>query len=355
MKKGIVLVDTMYLSVRYPKSDIYKRWSKHAIGCDPRQLRTGIPVKDFVIRPGASGYAISLWHHDARIFLTPETDDIRGQGNGMGIWVQLGPKFLIDHITDIQTAVGELLSKVGIRKKYETRITRLDIAIDLFNINMKEQNPNLWRSGWVGRSKVSSNYFNSRTGEFETINIGSRESAVYVRVYDKLVQAINEGDIYFWLDVWQEKIKSVTRIEWEVKQREGNFSEALQDFYKFNGFAIRELMIYLLDWGRLCIPNCTDTNRNRWEETDFWKNLREFVSDWAQGVTWPTSRYGKEYKPVSERYIRQLSGTIVGGMARLSDSDPSLASMLDGMAEYGEDYETIKKRANAKRDVINNL
>ena len=48
--------------------------------------------------------------HDARVFLTDDVDEKRGDGNGMGIWVQLGPKFLIMSMgKDCNDAVRKLL------------------------------------------------------------------------------------------------------------------------------------------------------------------------------------------------------------------------------------------------------
>lgn len=352
---GIVVIDTMYLSVRYPKADIYERWKPHVEGVPHRKLKEGVAVGDFVLKNGASGYKFSIWQHDARAYITPEVDEKLGDGKGMGIWLQLGPKFLIHHARALKPAVNEFLEKIGVNGEYETRITRIDIAIDLFNVKLANQDINLWHEGWVGRSKVSAHHFNSRTGELETINIGSRKSAVYVRVYDKIAQAIKEGDIVYWFDVWGGSKENLTRIEWEVNPREGNFSDNLQDFSKFDGFAVRELLNYLLDWGRLCVPDETDSNRNRWQDVQLWAGVRKVAEKWSHGVDWPTSRYGKEFRPVSEAYARFVSGVISGAQARFGKNEPSFGDMLEGLEKYGETHKVIQSKAQAKYKRLINL
>ena len=111
MKKGLVSLDTLRVNVKYPKNDVYNYWDRFKGDADSRTLKQGIIAEDFIIRSGTPGYPFSLWKHDARIYLTKETDDIRGEGKGMGILVQLGPKFIIEHITELVTAIESLLSK----------------------------------------------------------------------------------------------------------------------------------------------------------------------------------------------------------------------------------------------------
>ena len=353
--KAFITIDTIYLNVRYPYSDIFLKWFKYADGVDHRRLKEGIAVSDFVVRCGSAGYKISIWQHDARLFLTEDVDEKRGEGKGMGIWVQLGPKFIIQHINNLHAAVNELLKAAGIEGEYPIRITRLDVAVDLLGLAMSEQDLNLWFDGWVGRSKVSKIERNSRTGELETLYVGSRSSAVYLRVYDKVAQAAAEGDLMYWFDVWQESDQPVTRVEWEVKPSEGNFQEDLKDFCLFNGFSVRELLIYLLDWGRLCIPDMNDSNRRRWKDAQLWTDLRDVVAIWADGVDWPTSRYGKEFHGISEAYIKFVSGTIAGAMARCDSKAPSLHTLFAYLEDHGETWTVINKKALKKAEIIARL
>lgn len=351
---GVIHLDTLYLLIKYPHEDIFKRWYNIIKDADYQLLKLGFPVEKFLIRNGASCYKVSLWQHDARIYLTDQVDDKLGEGKGAGIWVQLGPKFLIHHITHLQRAVSELLADAGLIGEYTIKINRLDVAIDIFGVSMKDQDLNLWRYGWVGRSKVSSNFFNSRTGALETINIGSRGSSVYLRIYDKLAQAIQEGDIEYWLDIWKDNPSAVTRVEWELKPKQGGFPMDLQDFSLLNGFSIRELLKYLIDWGRLCIPNPEDSNNRRWQDAPFWTLARDLVNEFSED-DYPVSRYGKEFQGVSEAYIKFLSGTLSGGMARLGTDNPDIFELIQGLEKNGHPMQMIQRVAAKKAARISKL
>ncbi len=288
--------------------------------------------------------------------MTDQVDQKVGEGNGSGIWIQLGPKFLIENIYHLQSSVKELLAAVGANGDYPITINRIDIAMDLFGVSMKEQDINQWQARWVGRSKVSDLHFNSRTSDLETIYIGSRKSAIFLRVYDKVAQAISQGDILYWLDIWKDCKGSVIRIEWEIKPKEGHFGNDLQDFSLFNGFSIRELLNYLLDWGRLCVPNPDDSNNRRWKDSELWQKARALAAEFSEGVDYPTSRYGKEFHGVSDAYIKQLSGVISGGMARLGmDKEPNMVALIEGLNKHGQPLERIQKNAKRKKGIYSKL
>lgn len=354
---GLIHLDTLYLIVKYPRQDVFQKWYRQVKDVDYRLLKEGIVSGEFVIKSGASCYKVSVWQHDARIFLTDQVDEKLGEGKGMGIWIQLGAKFLIHHMGHLQSAVKELLEAVGVVGDYPIKINRLDVAMDLFGVNMQEQDLNLWRAGWVGRSKVSSNFFNSRTGALETINIGARGSAVYLRIYDKLAQANKEGDIEYWLDVWKSNPSAVTRIEWEIKPKKGGFVNDLQDFSLFTGFTFIELLNYLLDWGRLCIPNPDDSNNRRWHDALLWESARALAAEFSDGVDWAVSRHGKEFHGVSKAYIKFLSGTISGGMARfgLGIDKPNMVSLIEGLAKNGHELAGIQIKALQKAKIYSKL
>ncbi len=329
-------------------------WFRYAETANFRRLKEGIPVGNFVVRNGTQGYKVSVWQHDARVFLTDQVDAKLGEDKGMGIWVQLGPKFIIQHTNNLHLAVKELLEGIGISGDYPINITRIDIAVDLPGVSMKDQDLNIWRFGWVGRSKLSAVYFNSRSGELETINIGSRQSAVFLRIYNKFAQAVKEGDIDYWWDVWGENLGEVTRVEWEIKPNEGGFVYE-RDFNTFNGFSVVELLNYLVNWGKLCIPNDSDSNNRRWKEAPFWEQLKKVVYEWANEINWPTSRKGKEFHGISEAYAKFVSGTLSGAMARFSEESPSIIRMIEGLEKYGEGFDVINKKADRKRAIYSRL
>lgn len=355
LMNGFVTIDALYLHVKYPKRDIFDEYYKYIEGVDTRILKEGCIVGNFLVRNGSCGYKLSVWQHDARAFITDQVDEKCGEGNGMGIWIQLGPKFLLENIDDRQAAVYIFLIELGIKEFYPISITRIDIAIDCLGLDMISQDVDIWKKGWVGRSKLSKVYYNSRTGLLESLYVGSRKSPILLRVYDKVAQAIADGDYLYWLDVWENFEGPVTRLEWEVKTKDGNFSNKLTNFEKFDGISIRELMNYLLNWGRLCTPDPSDTNRNRWEDSPLWSEIRELVAKWSKGINWPISRYGKEFHGVSMAYVKFLSGTISGGMAKLNLQNLSVEGLFEGLNAFGEDIEKIKHKAQFKANRIKRL
>jgi hypothetical protein len=351
-----ISVDTLYINVKYPRKDVFERWYRVIRGCESRELINGVHEGNFVVKGGKSGYKVGVWSHDIRAFLTDEVDELRGEGLGMGIWVQIGPKFLIDHPPgkELRKAAREFLSAIGVRGDWPINITRIDIALDLFDVELANQDIELWRNGWVGRAGISSIYFNPRSGQLETINIGSRRSPIYLRIYDKVAEALTKGDISYWWDVWKICWSKVTRLEWEVKPKKGGFEE-LYDFDQLSKRKIVELLNRLMKSGRLCIPNPNDSNNRRWEVSDFWTKVITAAEDWAGDITWPTSRLGKEFKGITEGYLRGLKGNLSGGMAKLSPENPNLFNMLSALDEYGFGLEKIQKDAEAKAEIIKRL
>ena len=353
--EAFITIDTLYLHMNYPAPDIFDKYYPYVSEVDSRVLREGCVVGNFVIRNGSCGYKISVWKHDARVFLTDQVDEKCGDGKGMGIWIQLGPKFMLENINSLQDAVYDLLFEIGIDVIYPIAITRIDIAIDCLNVDMKEQDLQSWQKNWVGRSKVSHVYFNSRTSLLESLYVGSRKSPIYLRVYDKVTQSISDGDYKYWVDVWGNFEGPVTRLEWEVKTKDGNFPNNLTNFEKFDAVSVKELINYLLNWGRLCSPDQADTNRNRWRDSQLWSEIRGFVSKWSNGVSWPTSRYGQEFHGISPAYVKFLSGTLSGGMAKLCPENLSLKGLMEALDDYDEDPGRIIRQAETKAKRINRL
>jgi hypothetical protein len=76
------------------------------------------------------------------------------------------------------------------------------------------------------------------------------------------------------------------------------------------------------------------------------------IIDWPKDTSWPMSRKGKEFKGISEEYIRSVAGTLSGGMARLNPEYPTLFSMLSKLEDFGSGIEEIQKEAENKADVF---
>lgn len=91
--------------------------------------------------------------------------------------------------------------------------TRLDLAIDLFNYNIKDYN-----IIDIGNRKTA--YFYDRTGKLETIYSGSMKSDKYIRIYNKAVE---------------QKMKNLDWWRFEIQLRDvyiDKYLSELVDFYQ---------------------------------------------------------------------------------------------------------------------------
>ena len=79
-------------------------------------------------------------------------------------------------------------------------INRVDLAADVLGVAMADFRPEEWVSGWVGYAEQFSVWGTSR--RLETVYFGSRESSVYLRVYDKVAEATKGGDLAYWRQAW---------------------------------------------------------------------------------------------------------------------------------------------------------
>ncbi|MFV2045258.1 MAG: hypothetical protein ACC700_18750 [Anaerolineales bacterium] len=351
---GWVGLDSLYLNVKYPKTDVFDRWFQVGKSARYRELSRGIAIGDLVLRGGAGGYRLSVWRGDARAYLTDQVDQVVGEGRGMGIWMQLGPKFLISHWADLHSAVRKWLLLIGVHGKWPIGVTRLDLAVDLPGLQIGESDLELFRNGWVGRSRMSSAFFDPESGELQSIYIGSRRSAVMLRIYDKVAQSESEGDLQYWREIWGGHAGAVTRVEWEVKPKRGGF-EDLVDFKEVAEGSLKAFGIYLLTWGRLCEPEASDTNNRRWNEARLWQEVRKALEDWSDGTSKRLSRQPKVMSGVSEQYLHNLAGHLSGGMARLSVGRVGLYGLLKGLAKNGIKLDQIEAMAVEKAKVLRML
>jgi hypothetical protein len=111
----------------------------------------------------------------------------------------------------------------------------------------------------------------------------------------------------------------------------------------------------LVDWGRLCVPDPNDSNNRRWKDTPFWERVKAAVAEFSAGHDFPISRHGKEFHGVSEGYIKFLSGTISGGMARLGLDNPNMVTMLESLSKNGHGLESIQRTATQKAALFSKL
>lgn len=169
-------LDSLYLVVEYPHADVFQQWALGVSDLQKPELYAGIPYEGMVLKRGANGYRLAVWDADARVFLTDRVADrLTGSsaaGQGMGIMLQLGPKWLrcfggspadAQYLKD--SVCGQLML-FGVKdpERYPMRVNRLDIALDVLGLDMASFSVDEWRGQWVGYAKPRTFHLSRRTG-----------------------------------------------------------------------------------------------------------------------------------------------------------------------------------------------
>lgn len=358
-ERCVITLDTLYLVAKVPDDRVYLRWWSELQAVEHKLKGEGVPVDEFVCRGGASGYKFSLWFGDARVFVARSVD--------MGLWVQLGPKFLALYADKLRVMVIDLLCMVGCPAEWfalqdvggvrlmpcPINVNRVDVAVDCLGHDlsgMTIDGPDGWNNGWVGYSKPTKVFYGVRG--LETVQIGSRESAVFARCYDKVAEAVKTGDIDYWRLVWGDWQGPVTRFEWQVSIKSGGFDE-FKDFYRWSDVQMISLLNYLVAWGSLRVPD--EGRRDRWELSAFWDGLLTGCQKYADGESSRAVRVYKTPAEISDAYVKFLSGAISGGMARFAGKQISLVELLEGMSKRGHGLERLQLRALERWEILYRL
>ncbi|MBZ0284286.1 MAG: hypothetical protein K8L97_26340 [Anaerolineae bacterium] len=364
-------IDSLYLILEYPHLDVYTRWASIIRDEGNPRLHEGVPFEDFLLRRGGLGYKFSIWDGDARLFITDRvTDrlkDTASAGQGMGVMLQLGPKWLCQYgdVISPQKLTEHVLAQlivfgVSNPEKYPIRINRMDITADVLGLPVASFSIDEWRNQWVGYAVQKHFHISARTGQLEGLSIGSSEGAVRFKVYDKVAESIGRGTSGFWRSVWgvgeQDEI-AVARFEWTIKCYAGRYAGIRYlSQLTFEGFL--QLLNYAsLHWGRLCIPQAEDSNPSRWPLHPIWEALRELIDDWTFNYKGRAKR-DYDFRPdLNEDYLKSVNGWLGGFMARVGierglDTPAGLATALQLLESEGH---SLNKKAVEKWELLSKM
>lgn len=364
-------LDSLYLVVEYPNIDVYRYWSSFVPNGFDKRLFDGIPQDNVLIRRGALGYKLSVWHGDARLFLTDRVEDslvkTNEQGQGMGLMLQLGAKWLCQN-ADLSSqealsgAIFELLRlfKVPQPELYPMRLNRIDIALDVIGINISDFSMDEWQHGWVGRASVHGFYIDSTTRTLSGFDIGTSQGAVRFKAYDKVLQSIKDKDSFFWFSVWDltSMPKSgITRFEWSIKPHNAQFvgMQYLSE-YSFDG--LRELINYVTEkWGRLCIVQQTE-KRTRWETHPLWVRIRRImVEEWDIDHVGMAKREYHISPDLNPEYLNSVTGWLAGLMARIAIEKgyDQPADVIEALVLAEKQSKPVEIKAREKLSILSKL
>lgn len=372
IRTGFLGIDSLYLVLEYPHSDVYERWLGYAGSLSNPKLYKGIVADDFVLRRGALGYKLSVWNADARLFLTDHVEDrLRGtvyEGQGMGVMLQLGPKWLsqfcqIHAVERFRNNIIGQLMYFGVNNPadYPCRINRIDVALDVVGLAVDSLSLDDWRQQWVGYGALSSVYFNRKTRKLETLTFGTSQGSVRFKVYDKQAESLKSGSGGFWHSVWglpeDDWFTPVARFEWTVKCHAGRFTgmRYLSDF-SMDGF-MQVLNYASLKWGSLRVPQDDDSNSSRWPLSPLWQDIRALIDNWSFNYDKIAERDYDLQPDLKSTYLRAAAGWLAGLRARVGIENGTLGpAKLAEALMYLEDVNlSVDNKAAEKWKVLDRL
>ncbi len=225
---------------------------------------------------GGMGYTQSAFFLDGgRIFWHDERPE-------MGIHIRLNSTSMALVGLTALGAINRVLDMGG-------QITRLDIAFDdldgLLDINHMHEKllaGNVQtRFRKVARIQGAIIGLSQNIGD--TINVGSRTSHAFVRVYDKKREQEARGKDVSGIDTW-------TRVELELKSEKAHmFAGLLGECAAGNDLDAPAILCSNLLWGLLDfkIPNPDDENKSRWDTSHWWADFLEATAKLTLSIPSP--------------------------------------------------------------------
>lgn len=176
----------------------------------------------------------------------------------MGVWVEMSGQ---------GCRTFESMSKVGWDNLFkfihenDLNMTRLDVAYDDHTgiLDIQQVAEDTRKRRFISRSDKYQVHYSGDTGSDEeglTIDIGSPQSKVVIRIYDKAIERGHSNKEMHWV-----------RCEMQLRD-----DRALQ-FTKIPRPIGEAFAGVLLNYLRYVVPNDGDSNKSRWEMTDYWYAL----------------------------------------------------------------------------------
>jgi hypothetical protein len=318
-------IDTLFINVQYPGNDIYYSWYEMVDKMPAYMLKEGVPAKGFVVSPGKLGYNLCVSWGNVSAYLSKYNVSERADGIGMGILLQIGPLFINMYQDEVYSEILRFLEKLGLPDIFPMTVTRVDLRIDLLGFPIKGIPRVSLENQWVGRAELTKTYSNGPI--IQGYEIGSRQSAVFLRIYNKVLEAKKSGDLSYWYRVWGQKPSEVTRIEWQVRPKKGDFPESIKQFALLNSHSMAELGKYLLSWGRLTMPMSNDSVKSRWPLHPLWDLLHRGIEQYSQKPLSELKRTPASYEKSICDLIPMTEGLISTLMARQNPENPNWADV----------------------------
>jgi len=286
---------------------------------------------------GGMGYQKSIALGDGgRIFYHPERQK-------MGIHVRLGAKGLSQVLT---TPVG-LLKRVVER---EGKFTRIDIAFDDLDglLDIDEIYEKLLLGDVVTRwrrvARIEGHVMGDGGKTGYTINVGSRVSESFLRIYDKLLEQMAKKQDVSGIDHW-------VRVELELKGEKADvFGRIIVDTSAFEdgrtaGELCAELLLGMVDFKD---KNEGEKNKSRWQTSTWWEEFVRTTSKLKLSIP-KDKRTLQDSKNWLEKFVSSTMSMIVLSM----DDDEGQSGFEFIMFCIAKGHHTMTKEQWTKLELFN--
>ena len=289
---------------------------------------------------GAHGYKDRLYYGCISVHYNGRED--------MGVWVELtgqGCRAFEDH-TKLPNKWDDLTKFV---LENDLHITRFDVAFDDHTgvLDMKTIQDAIEAQRYVSPS----NFWETiRSSEGQSAYIGSPKSLIRIRIYDKAAErGYTDGRHWNRVELQLRDERADKFIRLTVKAPTKKAGEPMkpvsvaQPTYKGTGEVAEDLTLgqafsgVLLNYLRIVEPSETDSNKSRWQMTDYWASILEEVgkiSLWsAPGGAYNLAR--------CNRYVFDYAGNAVDCLIDVY-----------GVKEFLDRINTRKCKPNPKYELI---
>lgn len=253
--------------------------------------------------------------------------DGRRKTDKNGMPVEMGTCFemsgqgcrLFEEISNI--SIPELFKRC---KAADCHFTRIDIAYDDFNYCIPINNiiHDIHKFNWV--SRVSEFRVEEHAGHAgQTVYIGSRSSALFLRIYDKKFER-SADDIPYWF-----------RLEMQIKQHK---ADDFIDKYLSGKWTIGELFFGVLDnFVRFVEPTENDSNKRRWNKRQYWIKLLGDIER-IKLATPKTTEYNLKR---CKNFVYNTAANSVECLINYMGVVPFLKEMIKNKHDYTQKYLSI--------------
>ena len=257
---------------------------------------------------GAHGYKDRLYFNCISVHYNGSED--------MGVWLEMSGQGC-RVFEDIGHGDYQFLFRIVADNPEQMRITRLDVAFDDHTgiLDMNTLIADTLCGNYVSKA-TSWECIQSSKGT--SVIIGSRQSPVLIRIYDKAAERQREDE--HWIRI-------------ELQMRDERAVEFVNQPFEVGETFVGVLLNYL----RYIVPDDSDSNKWRWPLTDYWCDV--------VGAACAISIYSKpgmQYNLLNcERFVYDQAGNAINALLHVYDVDTFLRKLQERKSRPNPKYQRM--------------